>query len=705
MPVQRKIVATDLNGKAQIDSLGLNNGTEVFSNSINTLAFKGNDGFTRTFLGAGATADRIYTLPNTSSNLGTQDLIVKKVGKAGSGADFLTTSYATDDLAFQAAANALQTTGGIIQIVGTKNTYTFSNTVFLYPNTTIKGNGKSNLITCINGFTGTPTAGAVIRPSLFLNISATVTPVYFTNYVDDNIHVYDLSFDGNAVNQTTPVGGVGIQNAKNCTVERCYFNNFGTLYTGTLPNLESRGVQFRNVFRSHIIDCVDDRTDGQVISISEECSIRNGVITNGTSEGVFIGYCKRTYAINCKAYNCAGYGHTITGSGFQSYDCDLITCYAENCGDSGSVGQYDGINISGNSYRCRAINCVAVGSKRHGVLIDTSYDCQVIGGLYKNNSQVGTGLYSGVRLNLADNTIVDNVRAYDDQGTKTQAYGLSEAGTCNNTKIGVGNSFIGNLTGTISQAGRSVIETKVDFTNSPIIRNILDTNGNNLLVSTAATNAVNTLGIQNNSAGFAPRLYASGSDTNISINLISKGASGKILANSVEVVDLTSTQTLTNKTLTLPKISASYGEMYMDTANTALVSLTAVADTWTETGGITIAGNLASSFSHTAGTASTAGRLTYTGTDTKYFEISIQGVFSANVTTDNIQFRIYKNGVSVTKSFTQVKANNVSTNFITRAIFQLATNDYVQLYASCSGTSNPSVRIQTMSAIAKEISI
>jgi hypothetical protein len=59
---------------------------------------------------------------------------------------------------------------------------------------------------------------------------------------------------------------------------------------------------------------------------------------------------------------------------------------------------------------------------------------------------------------------------------------------------------------------------------------------------------VNFVYVQNNTTGNAPILASTGSDTNIDLNLVTKG-SGLVKANSVEVATISGTQTLTNKTL------------------------------------------------------------------------------------------------------------------------------------------------------------
>lgn len=69
----------------------------------------------------------------------------------------------------------------------------------------------------------------------------------------------------------------------------------------------------------------------------------------------------------------------------------------------------------------------------------------------------------------------------------------------------------------------------------------------------AASSPANYFVFQNTSAGGVPSLSVTGSDANVSINLISKG-SGSVQANGIPVVTTTGSQTLSNKTLTNPKI-------------------------------------------------------------------------------------------------------------------------------------------------------
>lgn len=110
---------------------------------------------------------------------------------------------------------------------------------------------------------------------------------------------------------------------------------------------------------------------------------------------------------------------------------------------------------------------------------------------------------------------------------------------------------------------------------------INDVNGNELLRVSATASAVNEVTLTNAAAGNAPSLSATGSDTNIGLNLIPKGT-GTVQANGVPVVTTTGAQTLTNKTLTAPVIStiSNTGTLTLPTSSDTLVGR-ATTDTLT----------------------------------------------------------------------------------------------------------------------------
>lgn len=88
----------------------------------------------------------------------------------------------------------------------------------------------------------------------------------------------------------------------------------------------------------------------------------------------------------------------------------------------------------------------------------------------------------------------------------------------------------------------------------------------------AAGTAVNNIQILNATTTNGPQIQAIGFDTNIDLLLTTSGT-GRVKANGVEVVTLTGTQTLTNKTLTNPKV-----EYFLD-PNNGLTSFSVASPT------------------------------------------------------------------------------------------------------------------------------
>ena len=96
-----------------------------------------------------------------------------------------------------------------------------------------------------------------------------------------------------------------------------------------------------------------------------------------------------------------------------------------------------------------------------------------------------------------------------------------------------------------TDAGQTFTGTQV-MTSPRIVTSINDTNGNEVFAITATASAVNDFTIVNAAVGNNPQIQASGSDSNIGINLVPKGT-GTVQANGVPLVTTTGTQTLTNK--------------------------------------------------------------------------------------------------------------------------------------------------------------
>jgi hypothetical protein len=86
---------------------------------------------------------------------------------------------------------------------------------------------------------------------------------------------------------------------------------------------------------------------------------------------------------------------------------------------------------------------------------------------------------------------------------------------------------------------------------------IADVNGNEEIKFVATPSAVNEITVSNSAANNAPSISATGGDTNIDLNLAAKGT-GVVKAGGVDIVTVSGTQTLTNKTITSPTVSGLY---------------------------------------------------------------------------------------------------------------------------------------------------
>nr|BAR16373.1 putative tail fiber [uncultured Mediterranean phage uvMED] len=166
-----------------------------------------------------------------------------------------------------------------------------------------------------------------------------------------------------------------------------------------------------------------------------------------------------------------------------------------------------------------------------------------------------------------------------------------------------------DTTGFITVSGTQTLTNKT-LTSPKIGTALLDTNGNELAKVTATSSAVNEFTVANAATGNGPRISVTGDDSNVDLDLLAKGTghvtvrgntnSGAIqlncevnthgqqikaqphsagVTNSMllpagadsTLVSLVSTDTLTNKTLTSPKI----GTKIDDTNGNELVNLTA----------------------------------------------------------------------------------------------------------------------------------
>jgi len=146
-------------------------------------------------------------------------------------------------------------------------------------------------------------------------------------------------------------------------------------------------------------------------------------------------------------------------------------------------------------------------------------------------------------------------------GTVAVANGGTGANTLTGILVGNGTSAVTTVTapsGTIVGTTDTQTLTNKTLTTPKIDTLYESTNAKQVVGIAAPSAAVNYFVLNASNTGVALNVTATGTDTNININLIPKG-SGVVQAGGVEVVTLSGTQTLTNKTLTSPAITTPTG--------------------------------------------------------------------------------------------------------------------------------------------------
>lgn len=154
---------------------------------------------------------------------------------------------------------------------------------------------------------------------------------------------------------------------------------------------------------------------------------------------------------------------------------------------------------------------------------------------------------------------------------------------------------------------------------------LADVNGVSIIAfPTTVTSAVNFISVNNSISAVAPSIVAKGTDTNVSLNLAGQGT-GTVTVNNIPVVTTSDTQTLTNKTLTLPVIStiSNSGTVTIPAGTDTLVNLSSSQSlsnkTFTSSAfNGTVGATTASTGAFTTLTASTSLNVTGTATATTF---------------------------------------------------------------------------------------
>lgn len=263
--------------------------------------------------------------------------------------------------------------------------------------------------------------------------------------------------------------------------------------------------------------------------------------------------------------------------GSQNVDGDLTV--VGNLNITGNINQSSVTELNVADYRIRVNDGGSTaGAAGAGLQVEGDSGA-VIGAISFNNASAGkfqigdgttqvdivttSGTQTLTNKTIAGSQITGNISG--NAANVTGTVGVANGGTGANTLTGV---VIGNGTGAFTTktnpSGAFIGDTDTQTLSNktlttPRIAQINDaTNGLAALLFVAPASSVNQMTHTSAIAGAHPTLSATGSDTNINLNLVSKGT-GVVQANGVEVVTLSGTQTLTNKTIAGSQITGNIG--------------------------------------------------------------------------------------------------------------------------------------------------
>ncbi len=229
-------------------------------------------------------------------------------------------------------------------------------------------------------------------------------------------------------------------------IGQCYF-------TGCNNGVSSRAANRLSVHDSTFINSLDNAIDCAGTQLSfDTLTIRDTQAVPTTLNGIYIAgegsdvtisnlTARGLYGSAVKIDNMTTAPRRIIIGDFNVFDCG-----------KGGTGD-DGISIVGDAVR--SIKVVEIGpgtveqSGQNGVKLLNVQRAIIAGVLSLNNGQKAiANQKAGIRLDTVTGAKIEANDSYDDQGTKTQQYGIQETGTSDNNLI-LGNDCRGNNDATL----------------------------------------------------------------------------------------------------------------------------------------------------------------------------------------------------------------------------------------------------------------
>jgi len=164
------------------------------------------------------------------------------------------------------------------------------------------------------------------------------------------------------------------------------------------------------------------------------------------------------------------------------------------------------------------------------------------------------GSDSNVNLNLKSkgtgNVQINGTNLAPSATTDTTNASNITSGTLSNTLL----SAIPNSD--LAHSSTAINGTAISLGSSGNVGQLNDSNGNSTLLSSATTSAVNQVTVTNAATGGAPKISATGSDTNVSLNLATKGT-GSVQVNGTALAPSATTDTTNASNISAGTLSTS----------------------------------------------------------------------------------------------------------------------------------------------------
>lgn len=237
--------------------------------------------------------------------------------------------------------------------------------------------------------------------------------------------IENLTIDGNQANNTTTNGEINLTGTNNTAraVEVKNFRGNGIECNATRPRVLDCTITGAATVSQYGVWCANTATDGALIS---RC-----VITGMRQSAIYAG---GTVIID----NCVIVGnHTeISPGGGQiaAGAAGKVSVLGGYIGQGGGT-QSTGIEVDNASW---IISGVRIDEQQsHGIVLQGGTDHDISGCTIRNSGNAAAGTYAAISVNAGvSGWKIRGLRAYDDQGTKTQAWGiLIAAGASNNWTI------------------------------------------------------------------------------------------------------------------------------------------------------------------------------------------------------------------------------------------------------------------------------